>query len=424
MFLIYNLIFLLYALIYLPYLLLTGRGYAGFGMRFGLFSPQLKNQLKAKSNIWVHAVSVGEVMVLDGFIDQLRTAYPDCQFIATVTTRTGYTLALQRLKGKALVIPSPLDFSLVAMIFVFLIHPKMYIGVETEIWPNLYRQLFLNRVPIGVINGRISDNSYGRYKAIRFLLKGVLNQVSVWCMQSQRDAERIKELGAESSRVVVTGNVKFDSFSTDLSRADIVSCYDELWWVAGSTHPGEEEIVLAVYSKIVKDDPKWRLVIAPRHIERVGQIVELVNRRGFKVVKFSEIDSRFRGNDKNTSGHENIIVVDTIGQLRSLYAQASLVFVGKSLCVGGGHNVIEPAYYGKAIVIGPKVDNFRDIVACFKEGNAIVQVEDANSFEIAVRGLCADQSRRETLGAAAKRVIAANQGATRRSIEHLKGLLK
>jgi len=404
MFLLYDLIFLLYVVIYLPYLLVTRRGYAGFGMRFGLFSPQIKEQIRAKANIWVHAVSVGEVMVLDGFIGQLRKKYPAHQFVVTVTTKTGYTLACERLKDKALVIPSPIDFSFVAGAFVSLIAPKIYIAVETEIWPNLYRQLYRRSIPMAVINGRISDKSFGRYKAIRFLLKGILNQVQVWCMQSRKDAEKIIELGAESSRVKVTGNIKFDNLSqSSNSPVDpLKSNNEELWWVAGSTHPGEEEIVLDVYNKIVKDDPKWRLIIAPRHIERATQIKELVNRRGFK----------------------NVIVVDTIGQLRSLYAKASLVFVGKSLCVGGGQNVIEPAFYGKAIVIGPRVENFRDIVAAFKEGDAIVQVDSVPAFDLAVRELCADASKREKLGAAVLRVIAANQGATRRSLESLAGLIK
>ena len=270
MFIFYDFIFFLYALVYLPYLLISGRGYAGYGMRFGFFSQQVEWQIKAKENIWLHAVSVGEVMVIEGFIDQLIKQYPAYQIIVTVTTKTGYELAVQRLKEKALVIPSPIDFSFVAGRFVSLINPKMYIAVETEIWPNLYRQLYLGDIPIMVINGRISDNSFGRYKAIRFLLKGVLNQAAVWCMQSQRDAERIIELGAESSRVTVTGNIKFDDLpkEADASVSSFMCNKNELWWVAGSTHPGEEEIVLDVYAKIIKDNPQWRLIIAPRHIEQ------------------------------------------------------------------------------------------------------------------------------------------------------------
>jgi 3-deoxy-D-manno-octulosonic-acid transferase len=198
--------------------------------------------------------------------------------------------------------------------------------------------------------------------------------------------------------------VKFDEFTQVLDPAHMnpAGGKNELWWVAGSTHPGEDEIVLDVYSKIKKDDPKWRLVIVPRHVQRAPQIKGLITSRGLK----------------------DVIVIDTIGQLRSLYSKASLVFVGKSLCVGGGHNIIEPAFYGKAIVIGPMVWNFRDIVACFSKKNAIVQVKDARSFEAAVRALCADASKREALGAAAREVVSANQGATGRILERLAGVLK
>jgi 3-deoxy-D-manno-octulosonic-acid transferase len=402
MFLIYDAVFLLYAVVYLPYLLLTRRAYKGFAMRLGLFSPQVREQIKGKANIWLHAVSVGEVMVLDGFIDRLKKSYPAYQLIVTVTTKTGYALACERLKAKAVVVPSPLDFSFVANGFVSLIAPTMYIAVETEIWPNLYRQLFRHRIPLAVINGRISEASFGRYKAISFLLKGILSQVSAWCMQGARDAQRIRELGAETSRVTVTGNLKFD----DLPKAGdltIPSFFNQeesgksLWWVAGSTHPGEEEIVMDVYSKIIQDDPRWKLVIVPRHIERASQIRELGVRRGIK----------------------DLIVVDTIGQLRSLYSIASLVFVGKSLCVGGGQNIIEPAFYGKAIIVGPRCANFRDVVACFKDADAIVQVDDVHMFEKAVRALAADPIRRAKLGAAAKAVITVNQGASQRSLERL-----
>ena len=204
----------------------------------------------------------------------------------------------------------------------------------------------------------------------------------------------------------------------DSSYADFPSGKDELWWVAGSTHPGEEDIVLDVYAEIIKKDHQWRLVIAPRHIERVGKIIELITRRGFKAVKFSQMPSSMGPSEKI------VVVLDTIGHLRSLYAKASLVFVGKSLCVGGGQNVIEPAVLGKAIVIGPKVDNFRDIVACFKEYNAIVQVKDAHAFAVAIKELSADALKRDTLGRRAKEVVIANQGAAQRSLERLAEFLK
>lgn len=426
MFLFYDTIFLLYAIFYLPYLLLTKRGYAGYAIRFGLFPLSIKKQIRAVPNIWVHAVSVGEVMFIDGFIEQLRENYPSYQLVVTVTTKTGYELALKRLNNKALVIPSPLDLSFIAGCFVRLINPKIYIAAETEIWPNLYGQLYRHRIPIAVINGRISKESFSRYKVIRFLMKGILNQVSIWCMASPSDARRIIQLGADSSRVAVVGNIKFDDLSKPLDAVsdNFPVSQDELWWVAGSTHPGEENIVLDVYAGIIKENPRWRLVIAPRHIERAGEIIELVTRRGLKAVKFSHMSRMTTEGAGQPDKTQAVIVVDTIGHLRFLYTKASLVFVGKSLRVGGGQNIIEPAFYGKAIVIGPKVDNFRDIVSCFKESNAIVQVKDEHAFAAVLQELSADASKREALGRRALEVIAANQGACKRSLDRLAEFLK
>ncbi|MDE2009118.1 MAG: hypothetical protein KGJ09_03470 [Candidatus Omnitrophica bacterium] len=432
MFPVYDFVLFLYALLYLPYLLVTGRGYAGFSMRLGRFSPEVRRHIKQNANIWVHAVSVGEVMLIDAILFRLRQLYPAYQFIVTVTTRTGYQLALERLKDKALVVPSPVDFGFTAARFVELIDPKLYIAVETEIWPNLYRKLHLNATPTMVINGRISDASFDRYKLVRIFLKPILNYIRLWCMQTRADADRIIKLGAEPSCVCVTGNIKFDELPKPADASVWQLGQGLSWWVAGSTHPGEEEMVISVYSKLVKFYPRWRLIIVPRHIERTPQIMELIVRRGLKAVKFKEVASSappsrigLSLNDgKAVVPSDTVVVVDTIGQLRSLYSLASLVFVGKSLCVGGGQNVIEPASYGKAVIIGPLVQNFRDIVACFKEHDAIVQVEGKEAFEKAVLALCADEDRRRMLGAAAKEVIAANQGATQRSLERLRTLLK
>ncbi|MBF0504573.1 MAG: 3-deoxy-D-manno-octulosonic acid transferase [Candidatus Omnitrophica bacterium] len=422
MFLLYDLLFLIYAILYLPYLLITNRGYAGYAIRFGFFPPSIQKRVKGMANIWVHAVSVGEVMVAEGFIEQLRKKFPSYQLVLTVTTKTGYALALKRLQHSAVVIPSPLDFSFVAGRFSDLINPKIYIAAETEIWPNLYVQLYRKRIPIAVINGRISDKSFDCYKIIGFILKGVLSRVSVWCMQTPQDAGRILALGAEASRVFVTGNLKFDGLTrfSQGSSGQLTSAHGELWWVAGSTHPGEEDIVLDVYAKIIKENSNWRLVIAPRHIERADKIIELATHRGFKALKFSHILNHGEKRDLDKA----VIVVDTIGHLRSLYAKASLVFVGKTLRVGGGQNIIEPSFYGKAIIIGPRSENFRDIVSCFKERNALVQVKDDQAFETAVRDLCADPAKREAQGARAREVVCANQGATLRSIARLEDYLK
>ena len=207
----FNLLFFIYALVYLPYLLLTGRWYKDYGCRLGFFSPQLKALLKGKSSIWIHAVSVGEIMAITPLVAQIKVRFPKEPIVITVTTKTGYALAQSKLDQSAVVMPSPLDFSWVAAYFVRLIKPKIYIAAETEIWPNLFNSLSQKNVPIVIINGRISDVSFGRYKAIRCILQGTLKKVSLFCMQSDTDAKRIVELGAPVDKVLTVGNIKFDN---------------------------------------------------------------------------------------------------------------------------------------------------------------------------------------------------------------------
>ena len=406
MFLLYDFIFLISTLIYLPYAFFTGRLYQGFEQRFGLL-PDLLQQDKRPA-IWVHAVSVGEVMLGESFIKRLQEKYPSHRIVFSVTTKTGFTLAQQRLSAMAQVIAAPLDFSFIAASFVRVINPKIYIVLETEIWPNLFTQLHARQIPIVIINGRISDKSFPRYQLIKGLLKGILSKVNLLCMQSQLDVERIITLGADPKRVEVMGNIKFDNLSKGDESLPKDNSAEGLWWICGSTHPGEEEIILDVYKKMQAAFPQWRLVIAPRHVERAEELVNLIGQKGFQVIKWTQLSK-----DVDAS---TVIVVDTIGHLRSLYAQASLVFVGKSLCGGGGQNIIEPASFAKPIIVGPMTANFRDTVACFNKHSAIVQVADAPGLEAAVRDLMANEGKRNDLGAKARAVIDANQGAVTRTV--------
>ncbi len=390
----------------MPYAFFTGRLYQGFEQRFGLL-PDLLQQDKRPA-IWVHAVSVGEVMLGESFIKRLQEKYPSHRIVFSVTTKTGFTLAQQRLSAMAQVIAAPLDFSFIAASFVRVINPKIYIVLETEIWPNLFTQLHARQIPIVIINGRISDKSFPRYQLIKGLLKGILSKVNLLCMQSQLDVERIITLGADPKRVEVMGNIKFDNLSKGDESLPKDNSAEGLWWICGSTHPGEEEIILDVYKKMQAAFPQWRLVIAPRHVERAEELVNLIGQKGFQVIKWTQLSK-----DVDAS---TVIVVDTIGHLRSLYAQASLVFVGKSLCGGGGQNIIEPASFAKPIIVGPMTANFRDIVACFNKDSAIVQVADASGLEAAVRDLMANEGKRNDLGAKARAVIDANQGAVTRTV--------
>jgi 3-deoxy-D-manno-octulosonic-acid transferase len=401
---LFDLVFLLYSILYFPYLLITGRWHADFPQRFGFFSEDLKARFNHRGrNIWVHAVSVGEVVLAEGFINRLRDRWPGCVIVLSVTTKTGYELAQKRLSESAIVIAAPLDFSLSVLSFIRHINPKFYVAIETEIWPNLFGFLHAKQIPIAIINGRISDRSIGRYRMIKALLKSILSKVGVFAMQSQLDAERIKELGAPYTKVHTTGNLKFDDVKDGL--AESLGFAPQPLWIAGSTHPGEEQIILDVFKKL----SGWSLIIAPRHVERVEEVMHLITQAGFKAFKFSE--------RKGAGSSDEVVVVDTIGQLRNLYASASLVFVGKSLCVGGGHNVIEPAVFAKPIVIGPMTENFRDIVACFKAEDAIIQANDILEFENTILNLSLNKDKREILGARARDVVNKNQGASARTLE-------
>jgi 3-deoxy-D-manno-octulosonic-acid transferase len=408
---LYDIIFFAYALVYLPYLVLTRRWYPGFGMRFGFFPSAFKAEMAGSGNIWVHAVSVGEVAAVAGLVRRLKVRYPRHRIVCSVTTKTGYHLARTQLADVALVIPSPLDLSGTVAAFTRVIRPVVYIAAETELWPNLFCRLAKENVPIVIVNGRISDRSFGRYQAVQFFLKGALRDVRAFCMQSDTDAERIRTLGADPARVRVVGNIKFEDDGGGAAPETLrVFPTGQQVWIAGSTHPGEEAIVLAVYRKMRDAGLPWCLVLAPRHVERAGEVMGCVRQAGFEGRVFSTLTPGSR----LTAGE--VLVVDTIGHLRGLYAQASLVFIGKSLRVGGGQNVIEPAFFARAVIVGPMMENFRDILARFKEDGAIVQVKDDEEFSDAVLALARDEGRRAVMGQKAAAVIAGNKGALERTL--------
>jgi 3-deoxy-D-manno-octulosonic-acid transferase len=414
MMILYEILLALYAIISVPLLMIKGKWHAGFAQRFGSFPEELKQRLRHPQNIWVHAVSVGEVTAIADLIRQLKVRLPGHRIVLSTSTVTGHKLAVEKFKDDAVVIWAPLDFGASVASFIEAIDPKAYIVAETELWPNLFMRLSQKNIPIVVVNGRISDKSYGSYRMIRWFMRRFLPLVQVFCMQSDEDVERIIYLGASRDRVHNVGNVKFDDLPAagNLRLEDIgYSAGDDLW-IAGSTHPGEEEIVLNVFGKIKSDYPRLRLVIAPRHIERAAEVVKLVEARGLAAKRFSQKDLSAKASD-------GIIVVDTIGHLRSLYSLAAVVFVGKSFTVPGGHNIIEPAFFAKPVLVGPFMQNFRDITAVFKRDNAIVQMENPAELEEAVRRLLDSPEKRRELGQKARQVINKHTGATARSVDFI-----
>lgn len=380
-------------------------------MRFGRFPEKLRVALAQKENIWVHAVSVGEVLGVWKLAQHLKDIFPQHRLVISTVTKTGYEVAARVISGDDILIYAPLDFSLVVRRFVARIKPKMYIAMETEIWPNLFACLNKNHIPVAVVNGRISDKAFKNYRLVKFLMKRILSGVDIFCMQSRTDCDRIIALGAPREKVHQVGNVKFDdlpvSESTDLK--DFGFSGNETLWMAGSTHPGEEEIVLKIFKSLSGEFKDLRLMIAPRHIERTNEVAKLIEAKGLTPLRFSQIGSA-------PVTQNTVIVVDAIGKLRSLYGLAKLVFVGKSLSAHGGQNIIEPAALGKTVMIGPHTENFKDVVDLFLRENAVIRVKDADELLLKVRELLRDPRKTESIGLLAKAVAQKHSGATGRTV--------
>lgn len=380
-------------------------------MRFGAHPSELISALREKENIWVHAVSVGEVLAVAPLIKNMKMLFPSENIVLTTVTRTGYGLAKKSLVHECIVLYAPIDFSWVVNKFIDRIKPKIYVCMETELWPNIFHSLFKYKVPIILINGRISDRGFRGYRKIRFLTKKVLSYVTLLCMQTQADEERIIALGASREKVRVVGNLKFDIItSLEHQPREILDLDpDAIIFIAGSTHPGEEEILLNVYASLKQKFNSLRLIIAPRHVERAVEIEKLVREKGFNPIFYTQLF-------KNKNSPDSVIIVDTIGQLRFLYSLANVVFIGKTLCVGGGQNIIEPAVFAKPIIVGPRTENFREIVDDFKKEKAIIQVQNEEELLKVMEELFKDPQKLKEIGLKAKNLIETHQGATLRTL--------
>ncbi|VAX35105.1 3-deoxy-D-manno-octulosonic acid transferase [hydrothermal vent metagenome] len=407
----YNCIFLLLIIVYIPGLFLKGKYHKGVWERFRCALPE---STKGKNVIWFHAVSVGEVLAIVDLLKKLRKVLPEYTFVLSVVTQTGHDIARTQLKNLCLIIYAPLDLSWIVRQFIKVINPCLYVATETEIWPNLYGALFKSKVPIIQVNGRISDQSFKGYKSVLFLTRSILSCVSCFCVQSEQDATRLKILGADPQKIVVAGNVKFDNLlSVGSGQYDVG---EGRLLVAGSTHSGEEEIVLNIYQRLRCEFSDLRLVIAPRHVERVESVMKLIKEKSLKVIKFSKMSGKKFKDDV-------VVVVDKIGVLRNLYPLANLVFIGKSFKVGGGQNMIEPVACGKPTFVGPYTQNFKDVMNIFLSENIIFQVADEKELFRKMRNVLGNFQDYQQLANKAKAVIRKHQGATERTIKCITKLL-
>ncbi|MCC6759227.1 MAG: 3-deoxy-D-manno-octulosonic acid transferase [Candidatus Omnitrophica bacterium] len=414
---IYSILYSFAFILYLPVLLIGGKLHRGFIQRFGFLGQELTYRLSQKPNIWFHAVSVGEVLAIVALVDKIRAEHPGRQVVISTVTKTGHAIAQKRFKKEDIVVYAPLDLGWSVGQFIKAVKPEMFVVTETELWPNLLNALARIDVPIVMVNGRISDKSFYRYRRFSFLFQGVLRRFRGFCMQSAKDADRIIELGGLPKTVAVVGSMKFDDVISGepVTKEQLGLPGDALVWVAGSTHLGEEKIVLDVFKKLKAKFNSLELIIAPRHIERTEEVCSIVTQSGYTARRFSS--------PRSVPSSDEVIVVDTIGNLKSLYRLAAVVFVGKSLLGSGGQNIIEPAFFGKPVIVGPNMQNFAEITDVFLAARAIVQVQEAGELEDAVYRLLSSAEARQALGERALMTIQKNQGATARTQKVLSQVL-
>jgi 3-deoxy-D-manno-octulosonic-acid transferase len=363
---------------------------------------------------WVHAVSVGEAIAAAPLLDGLRRAYPALPLVVSTVTETGARVVRERFAGLATHRYFPLDFPPITRRVIGSIAPAFFVCMETELWPNTLRALAARGVPTMIANGRLSDRSFRRYRLVRGPMKRVLGDIGVFGMQSAEDARRVIALGAPAERVVVTGNLKTEPLAdpagaTDLWHRLLGLGADQSVWVAGSTHRGEEEAVLEAHCRALRDTPGLALVLAPRHPERVGEVIGVLKGRGLAAVRRSDLPA------KRSPGA--VIVLDTVGELAQLYAIADVVFVGGSLVPLGGHNMLEPALRGKPVLFGPHTHNFREAASVLVSSGGGRVVHDAGELGTELERFLADAGLRARLGAAGRDAVVARHGAVRATLE-------
>jgi 3-deoxy-D-manno-octulosonic-acid transferase len=391
----------------------------GIFSRLGVVPEGLKGS--EKPAIWLHAVSVGEVLAVSRLVSELETALPEYRLLISTTTRTGQALARQKF-GADRVFYCPLDLPWAVRAYLNAIQPKLLILAETEFWPNLLNGCFRRNIPVAVVNARISDRSWPRYRALRSLWKPFLSRLSLVLAQSELDAERLTAIGCAPERVHVAGNLKFDVRAvaeSDAVRELKARGAGLKFVVAGSTLNGEEEALLLVWLQLLDVDEDMVLVIAPRHPERFAEVEALL--------ADSEVTWERRSAWKNEPVRAlrpgQIVLLDTIGELASVYSLASVAFVGGSWIPAGGHNPLEPAQFGVPVVMGPSYENFRDIVMDLRAHEAI-RITKEGGLVGALGGLLRDPVEAQAMGTRAREVFERQSGATARCVEAIRLLLK
>jgi 3-deoxy-D-manno-octulosonic-acid transferase len=380
--------------------------------------------------VWVHTVSMGEVLAAVPFVKRLKERHPSLGIVLTTVTDTGQKVANERLSGIASISYAPFDLASVVKRFLRRMRPSLFITIETELWPNTFMVFRNEGIPVFVMNGRISDRSFRGYRKIRFFMRDVLKGVAMICMQSEAYAERIKMIGAPPEKVMVTGNFKFDTrpAETPLFWAGYI---DGPVILAGSTHEGEEELIVSVYRVLSNEFPGLILILAPRHPERFTKVEEMLRGKGLSYIKRSDFGSPSLMNNRIlckgcVTGEEResterlgavsgkIIILDTVGELASAYSLCDIALIGGSFIRHGGQNPLEPAFWSKPVVCGPHMENFPFIGEFYNKGAAVATGHEGLAHIL--RELLRSHARRTEMGRKARALYEEKAGAVDRSL--------
>ena len=447
MYLLYSFLLALTALVTFPYFLVQGLRH---GKYLGSFRERLGRAPERAHSphsphrqgdaLWLHAVSVGELLACQSLVAGLKQRFPQRPLLVSTTTETGFRTAQQRFETGALktdaIFYCPFDFRFSVRRVLRRVRPALLLVAETEFWPNLFREASQGGVQVVVVNARISDRSFPRYRLFRGFVGKVLNQATLLLAQSEVDAERLRQLGADPVRVRVAGNLKFDReaaaplpdwLDRQLSRWTATGAL-----VAGSTAAGEEELLLTGFERLREHRPSLRLLLAPRRPERFEEVAELVAARGFRLARRSqltappdvEIDAEPDAKiDAEIDPEADVLLLDSMGELSAVYRYATVAFVGGSLVPHGGQNVLEAAQFARPVVVGPYMQNFRDIAHAFGAAGALRQVGSGGELFAALEQLFDDPAAAAAMGHAGRRLLEANRGATERVLEAVAALL-
>lgn len=422
---LYNILLHAASIVLLPYFLLkmlTAKKYReGIPERFGFVDRAKFKNLKGGKAVWVHAVSVGEVKAVLPVLKLLKRRRPDVRIVLSTVTATGNRTAAK--EGKGLIdalIFFPLDLSWAIKRVARMVKPAMFIVVEKEFWPNAFRTMYDMGAPVVIINGTMSDRSAKRFGKLGFLFRDVFSRVSLFLARTEEDLKKALSSGVSSERAQVSGNIKFDLAPALMDNQFVAKLKESVGIApgtkvitAGSTHPGEEEMVLSAFEALSNEFSGLKLVIAPRHPERFGEVEAMLRKSGVDFARRSK------------GGHADIVLLDSIGELMTVYSFSDIAIVGGSLVPGiGGHNLLEPAYFGKPVVYGPYLTTYLGMAEMLEAEGGAIRAASVKELTEALRTLLSNELQMKRTGANAKKVVETNRGASERTVAAIERLLR